>query len=284
MDFPRQRFRVLRFIGQGGFGQVVEAIDLVRGMRVAVKGVIATDNAVVARFKREFRILYSSNNTHIVPVFDHGIEDLGSERKFCWYSMQLCLDNLASRLEKMSLSQRVDALFDVIDGLLYLWASKLAHRDIKPQNVFVDPDGTCKLGDLGLARGISLADPHSTQLTGGGVIMGTPYYMSPERWMAKSHDPRRSDQYALGVLTFYVLSGGHYPFPWTSHHSVVDVAAMHREMSPTPLKIGEEYCDAVNEVIGRMLSKDPAHRYNRGDRLIRDFRAALAIDRIGRRT
>jgi serine/threonine-protein kinase len=157
-------------------------------------------------------------------------------------------------------------LRQVAAGLQRASESGIVHRDIKPENILLTRKGEAKVTDFGLSRCFGV-DQQPLQLTQSGVSMGTPLYMSPEQVQGKDVDPR-SDIYSLGVTAYHMLTG--QP-PFTGQNGF-EVAIQHVQNQPVPL--GERRPDLPVElcqVVGRMMAKDPAERYQTAKELLRDL-------------
>src|SRR6185369_9328277 len=154
----------------------------------------------------------SSRSSRLVTVYEHGQEVIPiGQRAFnhYWYTMEKCESSVRSNYRWMPLAQRVDVALQMLDGLAFLHAKDIAHRDIKPDNIFLVKGSQVKIGDFGLARPNQAA---VEEATGFGDILGSPPYLAPERWVGvQDADWRPSDQYAAGVTIFELLSAGRMP-------------------------------------------------------------------------
>ncbi|MBY0230846.1 MAG: serine/threonine protein kinase, partial [Gemmataceae bacterium] len=197
------RYRILRRLGQGAMGVVVEAEDETLGRRAALKllpTALASEAEWRERFHREARAAVRIHHPNVVTVFDAG-EDAGQ------YFLALELvpgGSLQDRLAQGPLPWReaVLLLIGACKGLAAIHAAGIIHRDLKPGNILLGTDGTAKIADFGLAR--LRAD--DTARTSPGKIMGTPAYMSPEQCRSQRPD-ERSDVYALGATLHALIAG-----------------------------------------------------------------------------
>ncbi|MFT3767823.1 MAG: serine/threonine-protein kinase [Minicystis sp.] len=195
------RFANWKPLGEGGEGAVFAVWDRNRKSDVALKVMRDTGEADLGeRFEREYGILAASRSNHLVTVHDYGQEQVpaatGDSVVHYWYTMERCESSVRSVYRGMPLHERVGVALSVLDGLAFLHAKGIAHRDIKPDNVFL-VKGQAKLGDFGLAR----ASQAAGGANGRGLLMGSPPYLAPERWSGEPiGDERPSDQYAAGVM------------------------------------------------------------------------------------
>ncbi|MCC6537273.1 MAG: protein kinase [Bryobacterales bacterium] len=207
------RFRIVRFLGQGGMGEVYEAHDLELGGSVALKTLrpaIRDDAEFLARFRREAHLARQVTHPNVCRIFDVGSADVRGE-PVVFLTMELLEgETLARRLRQGPLSEAeaLPLLRSIAEGLGALHAQSIVHRDLKPGNVMVTPSpgGTSRavITDFGLARGLEA--PAGETLTLASHIMGTPAYMAPEQFQGAPATPR-SDIYAFGIVMHEVLTG-----------------------------------------------------------------------------
>jgi serine/threonine-protein kinase len=260
------RYKIVRWIAEGGMGEVYEAWHLSLNKTIALKTVRAdvADPNAEERLRREGRIGASIESAHVVAILDAG--DLPDQRPYV----------VMERLHGMDLSEYTRgktplALVDVVDygtqicaGLHELHRRKLAHRDLKPSNVFVvrgqrgSPE--LKLIDLGLAKPCALSTVASSgaTLTQLHCVVGSPYYLAPERFLDDSSVDLRSDIWALGVILFE-LTTGERPFGGSSIGEIG-----RRVLSEPPQAPRSPRWDlppAMLSLIMRCLEKDPARRF-----------------------
>jgi uncharacterized RDD family membrane protein YckC len=247
-------YRIGAVLGSGSMGTVYRAHDLGLDRGVAVKilkGAVAEDAKVVERFFREARAaarVAHENLTHVYFV--------GSEGARRFFAMEYVPGkNLEERVEEqgpLPLEEAVAALVQAARGLGAAHAAGVVHRDVKPSNLLRRPDGTVKVTDFGLARSVG----GDLDASAAGQILGTPTFMSPEQVRGETADVR-SDVYALG-LTGYFLLAGHPPFPGPTLGKVLS----DQLNAPLPSLVVErpELPPVVDEVLGRLCSKDPERR------------------------
>jgi serine/threonine-protein kinase len=255
-DALGDRYRIERELGAGGMATVYLADDLRHHRRVAIK-VLRPDLAAALgldRFLREIRTTASLRHPHIVPLYDSG-EGAG----VAYYVMPFVEgESLRDRLRREKQLPVQDALriaAEVADALDYAHAHGVIHRDIKPENILLD-SGHAVVADFGIAQAIDLAG--GEQLTGTGVAIGTPTYMSPEQVAGERDLDARSDLYALACVLFEMLAG-QPPFAGPTMKSV-----MHQHVMATPPDVGQLRPDVpadVSSALQRALSKEPADRF-----------------------
>src|SRR5262249_10546214 len=156
-------------------------------------------------------ILASARSRRLVTVYDYGQEVIpvgGAAFNHYWYTMEKCESSVRSSFRGMPLQQRVGIALQMLDGLAFLHAKDIAHRDIKPDNLFLVKGTQVKIGDFGLAKSHQAA-AGGAAAQAGQLFMGSPLYLAPERWTGQTDaDWRPSDQYAAGVTMYELLSAG----------------------------------------------------------------------------
>ena len=252
-------YRIARLIGAGGMGSVYKAVQPSIGSRVAIK-LLSHDPArspsLVERFFSEARAVNVIRHEHIVNVLD--LSALPDGRP---YIVMEYLDGepLASVLERrgaLPLGTLARMISEVLDALGAAHAKGVVHRDLKPDNLFVSPNGHMKVLDFGIAklRG-EIGTPGDGTRT--GALLGTPHYMAPEQAMARPVDAR-ADLYAVGVI-LYEAATGKKPF---DAPSLFELLRLHIERRPEPPRmLRPEIPPAYESVILRALEKDPALRF-----------------------
>jgi serine/threonine-protein kinase len=278
------RFANFNLLGQGGEGAVFMVWDRIRRSELALKLMRDSgDPDLAERFEHEYGILAAANSKRLVKVFDYGQAVIEVDREDCnhyWYTMEPCEGNVHASYPSMQLPRRVDVVMQTLDGLAFLHAKDIAHRDIKPHNIFLVKGTQVKLGDFGLAR------THQAAAAGAaarvGMLMGSPPYLAPERWTGQQDaDWRPSDQYALGVTIFEVLSLGGAPLDFGQ--TVISCYQAHTSGQVYPLhvpELGDRRLPSVDWVLRRMLAKQPENRYPNLAECKREFAAALAQDDV----
>lgn len=267
-------YRLERSLGQGGMGVVFLARDLTLDRPVAVKVVhpeLAVHTSIAQRFLAEARVIARLRHPNIVAIHAAG-ETTG----VFWYVMDFVPgETLRDRLNREGTIAPADAcriIAEIADALGAAGRQGVVHRDVKPENILLDADGRrALLADFGVARVLqSTGDPQSS-ITGQGVAVGTPTYMSPEQAGGNDVD-QRSDLYALGIVAYEILTG-QPPF----RGAPAQVAAQQINAPPTPLtRLRPELPAPVARAVMRSLAKDPAQRFQTGT----EFREALLADHV----
>ncbi len=266
VDLLADRYEVGRMLGQGGMAQVFEGHDRLLDRRVAIKILktrFAHDAEFLARFKREARAAASLAHAGIVAVYDSG-EDGDRQFIVMEYAEGRTLADILKIEGALAPDDAVEIASEMCAALAHAHARGLIHRDVKPANTNITPDGSVKVMDFGIARAVEDA----TMITTTAGIIGTPRYMSPEQVDGRPLDPR-SDLYALGVCLYECLTGV-VPFDGTS---AIMIAARHLNEPPRPLReVRPDVPASLDAVTMKALEKDPADRYQTAEEF------ALALD------
>jgi tRNA A-37 threonylcarbamoyl transferase component Bud32 len=265
------RYRLDAQIGAGGMSTVYKAFDLNLERRVAIKLLhreMSADSDQLERFRREARAVAQLSHPHIVGVIDAGEDENRPYIVFEYVEGETLKDRIR-RLGRLPVDESLAYAIEIARALGCAHAHDIVHRDVKPQNVLLDPEGSAKVTDFGIAR--SLRDDG---LTADGRVLGTTDYVSPEQ--ALGHDvDGQSDIYSLGVVLFEMLTGD-VPFHGENQ---ISVAMKHvREDLPDIQQIRPEASATTAAVLDRMTDKDLAHRYRDVPSLVADLEDALAIE------
>jgi hypothetical protein len=272
-----------RELGGGGMSRLFVATERSLNRQVVIK-VLPPDLASevsAARFKKEIEVAAQMQHPHIVPILAAGSGD-----DLLWYVMPYVRgESLRHRLKaagKLPVRDAVRILIEVADALAYAHRQGIVHRDIKPENILLE-EGHAVLADFGVARAIVAARAANVSdggnLTGTGMSVGTPTYMSPEQAAGESHVDARADIYALGLVGYEMLAGQH---PFGGSGSVQSMIVAHlTEPAPPVAKLRADSPPAVSAAIARALAKTPDERF----RTAEEFRDALdAAPTGGRRS
>ncbi len=250
------RYRLEREIARGGMGTVWEADDPLLARQIAVKTLdtaIGMDESIRARFRREAITAAAVTHPNIVATYDTG-EDDGVAYIVMELVHGITLRQLIDRDGALPVGQAADITYQVADALSVAHARGLVHRDVKPGNVLVQPDGRVKVTDFGIAKA---ADSGGEELTRTGMVVGTARYLAPEQVDGRDVD-ERVDIYSLGLVLYEMLCG-RAPF-----EADTDIATAVARLTAPPRPITLE-CPAVpsalEHVIDRALAKDPAERW-----------------------
>ncbi len=252
------RYDIKESLGAGGMGVVYRAFDRELQEPVAIKTLrpeaMAGGSVALDRFKQEIRLARRIAHRNVVRTYD-----LGEENGMYYLTMEYVegtsLKQLITSRGKLPVPVALTVGKQLCRALEVAHAEGVIHRDIKPQNIVVEPSGFLKVMDFGIAR---LANPPQGKgLTEAGTSIGTPDYMSPEQLSGAELDPR-SDLYAAGVVLFECLTG---KVPFEAETTWALVAKHLEEEPPDPRKLNSEVPDGLATVILKAMAKQPADRY-----------------------
>jgi len=265
------RFRLEEKVGSGGMSSVYRAYDPTLERLVAIKLMhsdISTDPDQLERFRREARAIAQLNHPHVVTVIDAG-EDDGAPFIVFEYVEGETLKDRIRRLGRLPVPEAVAYAIEIGRALDCAHAHKLVHRDVKPQNVLIDPDGRAKVTDFGIARSLE-----AQGLTATGRVLGTTDYVSPEQ--ALGHEvTEQSDVYSLGIVLYEMLVGD-VPFKADTQ---VAVAMQHvKEPLPDVQRRRPEVSAALAAAVERATAKETRNRYPTAKAMVRDLEEVLAIE------
>jgi eukaryotic-like serine/threonine-protein kinase len=265
------RYRLDAQIGAGGMSTVYRAFDTVLERQVAIKLMhreIASDSDQLERFRREARAVAQLNHPHVVGVIDAG-EDDGTPYIVFEYVEGETLKDRIRRYGRLPVGEAVAYAIEIARALGAAHDHQIVHRDVKPQNVLIDEEGTAKVTDFGIARSLT-----EEGLTADGRVLGTTDYVSPEQALGQDVGPQ-SDLYSLGVVLFEMLTGD---VPFHGENQVA-VAMKHvREELPDVLMRRPEASSALASIVDRATAKDLDRRYLSDRDLIADLEEVLAIE------
>lgn len=252
------RYRVEKRVGQGGMATVYLAEDLKHGRRVAIKVLRPELSAALGaeRFLREIELAAKLQHPHIIPLYDSGDAD-GVLYYVMPYIEGESLRDLLKREGRISLFRAAEIVREASSGLAFAHARGIVHRDIKPENIMLS-DGHAVIADFGIARAVDASRSADANLTGAGMALGTPAYMSPEQATADAVDAR-SDQYALACV-FYEMVSGRQAFSGNSMQAMLTSILTGPRPKLTAADIGLIPA-AVDAATQRALSIDPDRRF-----------------------
>jgi len=270
------KYEIVEELGHGGMGVVYRGIDKAIGREVAIKTLtegFADDPSMLGRFYDEVRITGNLSHPNIVTVYEVGDQN-GTPYIVMESVKGRPLDKIIAAREEMPLADRLRIVEETCSALGYAHQNNVIHRDVKPANIFVLPDGKAKLLDFGIARLEKRDQEHGH--TRVGHLIGTIPYMAPERLRGETLDGR-SDIFSAGVV-LYQLVGGQLPF------TGVDTVLMQKILQdphPTMAELGIECPRALEAIIDRALAKDPSDRYSTAEEMAVELSGIVAELRQG---
>jgi len=274
-------YHILKKLGEGGMGVVYEAEDLLLGRHVAIKFLTDArrEPQFRARFLREARAASALSHSHIAVIYDYGEVREGDP----FIVMELVngqpLDDLLCAGTPLPVARAVEIAEQVAEALVEAHSHGVVHRDIKPSNIIIGEDGKVKVLDFGLAKQLkpeiaptamldspTLLDAH----TASNVIIGTPMYLSPEQALARPVDGR-SDLFALGAVLYECLTGR----PAFQGATVVEICAQVLHVDPPPpSQTNARIPPELDEIVLKVLAKQPAARQQTAEEFLADLRTA----------
>jgi len=268
-----ERYQIIKSIGEGGMANVYLAYDTILDRNVAVKilrGDLSNDEKFVRRFQREALSASSLSHPNIVEVYDVG-EDNGEYYIVMEYIEGKHLKNLLKKRGKLTLSEAVDIMLQITDGMSVAHDSYIIHRDIKPQNIMILENGLVKITDFGIAMAMN-----ATQLTQTNSVMGSVHYLPPEQASGQG-STLQSDIYSMGIV-MYELITGELPF---KGDNAVEIALKH--LKEPILDIREKVANVPNSIVNiikKSTAKNPKNRYNDAREMHEDLKTALDDSRV----
>lgn len=248
------RYQIIKAIGEGGMANVYLAYDTILDRDVAVKvlrGDLANDEKFVRRFQREALSASSLTHPNIVEVYDVG-EDHGQYYIVMEYVEGKHLKELIKKRGKLTLSEVIDIMLQITDGMSIAHDSYIIHRDIKPQNIMILENGLVKIMDFGIAMAMN-----QTQLTQTNSIMGSVHYLPPEQANGKG-STLQSDIYSMGIVMYELLTG---KLPYKGDNAV-EIALKHlKEPFPSIREELPNIPQSVENIILKATAKNPKNRY-----------------------
>src|SRR5947207_3678952 len=277
IDMVRQElneeYEILEELGRGGMAIVFKAKEKQLDREVAIKVLpfsLAFDREFVERFQREARTSAKLEHPNIIPIYR-----VGKSGRVIYFVMKFLRGKpLSSVLAARGSLPPVEIrriLVDVARALAYAHKKEIVHRDIKPDNIMFDEHGHAVVTDFGIAKAAS-----GGKLTGTGMSIGTPHYMSPEQAKAQPLDGR-SDIYSLGVVGYQCLVG-HVPFDGEDSFSIGYKHIM-EEIPTPPLETYDQR--TLFEITKRMMSKSPDDRFQTADDLVQALEAGGGFAAVG---
>lgn len=267
------RYEIIRSIGEGGMANVYLGYDTILDRNVAIKvlrGDLSNDEKFVRRFQREALSASSLAHPNIVEMYDVG-EDNGLYYIVMEYIEGKTLKQLLKKRGTLTLSEAIDIMLQLTDGMAHAHDSYIIHRDLKPQNIMIKDDGQIKITDFGIAMALN-----STQLTQTNSVMGSVHYLPPEQASGKGCTIK-SDIYSMGII-FYELLSGSLPF---RGDNAVEIALKHmRDPLPSLREDNPAIPQSIENIIRKATAKNPKNRYDDARSMHEDLLTALDDDRM----
>ena len=248
------RYEIIEELGTGGMGSVYRAEDTKIRQEVALKLIrpeIASSRKTIERFRNEIKTARMIAHRNVCRMFD-----LGEEKGAYFITMEYVsgedMKSFLRRAAPLSTGRAISIGKQICEGLAEAHRLGVVHRDLKPGNIMIDKEGNARIMDFGIARSIA-----EKGITGTGIMIGTPEYMSPEQAEGKEAD-RRTDIYSFGVILFEMVTG-RLPF---EGETALSIAQKHRYEPPLdPKKINPQIPEDISLLILRCLEKDKEKRY-----------------------
>ena len=262
------RYQIIKSIGEGGMANVYLAYDTILDRDVAdkvLRGDLSNDEKFVRRFQREALNASSLSHPNIVEVYDVG-DDNGQYFIVMEYIEGKNLKDLIKKRGKLTVTEVVDIMSQISDGLSVAHDSYIIHRDIKPQNIMILENGMVKITDFGIAMAMN-----ATQLTQTNSVMGSVHYLPPEQARGKG-STLKSDIYSMGILMYELLTG---VLPYRGDNAV-EIALKHlKEPFPDIREEVEDLPQSVENIIMKSTAKNPKNRYNDARAMYEDLKTCL---------
>lgn len=260
------RYQLLHTLGTGGMAVVHRAYDRMLERPVAIKILrqdFSNDEGFRERFRQEARAAANLSHPNIVTVHDFGF-DSGRLFIVMEYVPGTDLKTMIKQRGQFEVNEAINLISQACEGIGYAHRAGLVHCDVKPHNMLVTPDGRLKVTDFGIARALASIQPDEQV----DIVWGSPQYFSPEQAAGQAPSPA-SDVYSLGVILYEMLAG-QLPFVSTEAD---ELARMHREVTPiSPRRLNYQIPNSLDQIILKVLSKEPSQRYRSADQMGRVLR------------
>ncbi len=267
------RYEIIRNIGEGGMANVYLGYDEILDRNVAIKilrGDLSNDEKFVRRFQREALSASSLSHQNIVEMYDVG-EDNGLYYIVMEYVEGKTLKQLLKKRGSLTLSEAIDIMLQLTDGMAHAHDSYIIHRDLKPQNIMIQDDGQIKITDFGIAMALN-----STQLTQTNSVMGSVHYLPPEQASGKG-STTKSDIYSMGIIFYELLTG---KLPFKGENAVEIALKQMRDPIPSLKEDNPNIPQSIENIILKATAKNPKNRYDDAKSMHDDLLTALDDERM----
>jgi serine/threonine protein kinase len=254
------RYQIIEEIGKGGMGRVYKVLDKETNEKIALKLIkpeIASDKKTIERFRNELTTARKIVQKNVCRMYD-----LNKEKDNYYITMEYVsggdLKRFIRRAAPLNTARTISIAKQICEGLEVAHSLGIVHRDLKPSNIMIDDNGNARIMDFGIARTVK-----GKGITGSGIMIGTPEYMSPEQADVKDVD-QRSDIYSLGVILYEMVTG-RVPF---DGETPLGVAMKHKSETPKePRELNPQIPEDLNRLILRCMEKEKEKRYQSAEEL-----------------
>jgi len=248
------RYQIIEELGHGGMGRIYRAVDKKLNEEVAlklIKSEIASEKRTIERFHNELKLARKISHPHVGRMYEL-LEEEGIHFITMEYVSGEDLKSSIKRFGQLPINKSISIAKQICEGLAEAHKIGVIHRDLKPSNIMVDKEGNAKVVDFGIARSLK-----AKGITGEGVSVGTPEYMSPEQVEGKEAD-QRADVYSLGIILYEMVTG-RVPFEGETPFSIA--AKQKNEQPENPKKLNPQIPEDLSRLILKCLEKDREKRY-----------------------
>ena len=258
------RYQVIEELGRGGMGTVYKVFDQEIKDKIALKLLkpeVAAEEDTIERFRNEMKLARKIGHKYVCRMYD-----LGKAEGTYFITMEYVpgedLKSFIRRSGQLTVGKAVYVARQVLEGLAEAHRLGVVHRDLKPQNIMIDREGNARIMDFGIARTLA-----AKGITGAGVMIGTPEYMSPEQAEVKDVD-QRSDIYSFGVILYEMLVG-RVPF---EGETMLGIAMKHKSQPPqNPKELNPQIPDDLNRMVLKCLEKSKEKRFQNAEEVLSDI-------------